>query len=350
MPSSSPDASVPSRPRASTPAIRPTRPPGPSTPPSRSRARSASPARTRLRAPSGDERRLHLRALGQPVGRAARGEARGARGGRGACAAASGMAAITGARPRGLRAGEPRRRAPRDVRRERATAARAPSALGHHDHVRRRHRPGGLRARPSRRTTRVLYLETPANPNLAVTDLAALVGLARARGLVTLADNTFATPFAQTPLALGVDLVVHSMTKAHRRPRRRHRRRGVRSAGRRRARRATTIVKGLGAVLSPFTAFLVSARRCAPSRSGSARPASRPPSSRRASTEHPASPASITLPSPSHPGHALARRQMHAFGSLLSLRAAAADGEAADARLARGQRVLEGVQRRSRTP
>ncbi|HEY2514787.1 MAG TPA: aminotransferase class I/II-fold pyridoxal phosphate-dependent enzyme, partial [Polyangiaceae bacterium] len=62
--------------------------------------------------------------------------------------------------------------------------------------------------------TRVLYLETPSNPVLGITDIAAVVALAKAHGTVTIADNTFATPFAQTPLALGVDLVVHSMTKA----------------------------------------------------------------------------------------------------------------------------------------
>ena len=87
-----------------------------------------------------------------------------------------------------------------------------------------------------RPNTRLLYLETPANPNLAVSDIAAVVALARSRSLLTIADNTFATPFAQTPFALGVDMVVHSMTKgAARRPRRRHRRLRMR---RRRARGA----------------------------------------------------------------------------------------------------------------
>ncbi len=61
--------------------------------------------------------------------------------------------------------------------------------------------------------TRVIVLETPSNPVLSVTDLAAFAGLARDREIVTLADNTFASPINQRPHALGVDLVVHSATK-----------------------------------------------------------------------------------------------------------------------------------------
>ncbi|MCB1957800.1 MAG: aminotransferase class I/II-fold pyridoxal phosphate-dependent enzyme [Rhodocyclaceae bacterium] len=61
--------------------------------------------------------------------------------------------------------------------------------------------------------TRLMVLETPSNPVLAVTDLAAVAALARSRGIVTVADNTFASPINQRPRALGVDLVVHSATK-----------------------------------------------------------------------------------------------------------------------------------------
>jgi cystathionine beta-lyase/cystathionine gamma-synthase len=62
--------------------------------------------------------------------------------------------------------------------------------------------------------TRLVYVETPANPTLAVTDIAAVAALARERGAVTVVDSTFATPYHQRPLALGADLVVHSATKA----------------------------------------------------------------------------------------------------------------------------------------
>lgn len=60
---------------------------------------------------------------------------------------------------------------------------------------------------------RVLYLETPTNPTLKVVDLARLAQAAHAVGAVVVADNTFATPINQNPLALGVDLVLHSATK-----------------------------------------------------------------------------------------------------------------------------------------
>lgn len=61
--------------------------------------------------------------------------------------------------------------------------------------------------------TKLLYVETPSNPTLQVTDLSAIAGLARSRGIVTVADNTFATPFNQRPLECGIDVVVHSATK-----------------------------------------------------------------------------------------------------------------------------------------
>ena len=61
--------------------------------------------------------------------------------------------------------------------------------------------------------TRLLVVETPANPTLALTDLAAVAALARAHGAITVADNTFASPINQRPLALGIDVVVHSATK-----------------------------------------------------------------------------------------------------------------------------------------
>jgi cystathionine gamma-lyase len=61
--------------------------------------------------------------------------------------------------------------------------------------------------------TRLLWLESPSNPLLRITDVAGACALARARGVWSLLDNTFATPALQTPLALGADLVLHSTTK-----------------------------------------------------------------------------------------------------------------------------------------
>lgn len=61
--------------------------------------------------------------------------------------------------------------------------------------------------------TRLLWIETPSNPVLNITDISAVAEIARAHGIVAVADNTFATPFNQNPLDLGVDAVVHSATK-----------------------------------------------------------------------------------------------------------------------------------------
>ncbi|MEW6249130.1 MAG: PLP-dependent aspartate aminotransferase family protein [Planctomycetota bacterium] len=61
--------------------------------------------------------------------------------------------------------------------------------------------------------TRVVFVETPANPTLVVTDLAATSKLAHERGAVVIVDNTFMSPVLQQPLRWGVDIVVHSLTK-----------------------------------------------------------------------------------------------------------------------------------------
>lgn len=62
-------------------------------------------------------------------------------------------------------------------------------------------------------STRLMMLETPVNPTLALTDLAAVCALARKSGVLSVVDNTFASPINQNPIALGADLVVHSATK-----------------------------------------------------------------------------------------------------------------------------------------
>ncbi|UCF20095.1 MAG: aminotransferase class I/II-fold pyridoxal phosphate-dependent enzyme [Gemmatimonadota bacterium] len=64
-----------------------------------------------------------------------------------------------------------------------------------------------------RSNTRLILVETPANPTLVLTDLAAIGALGRERGITTCADNTFATPINQRPIDLGIDLVFHSATK-----------------------------------------------------------------------------------------------------------------------------------------
>lgn len=164
--------------------------------------------------------------------------------------------------------------------------------------------------------TRVLYVETPANPTLAITDLGAVAALGRARNLVTVADNTFATPACQRPLEHGIDVVVHSMTKGlcgH----------GdaiggvVASNKAMRDRIADVAVKGNGSVLAPFNAFLIArgirtlGLRTERS-SASALTLARWLADRRGVRR-------VHYPGLlDHPGHALATRQMRRYGSLLA--------------------------------
>lgn len=78
-----------------------------------------------------------------------------------------------------------------------------PVDLADHDALRAALRP----------TTRVVWCETPTNPLLGIADIAALAGVAHEAGARLVVDNTFASPYLQTPLALGADVVVHSTTK-----------------------------------------------------------------------------------------------------------------------------------------
>jgi cystathionine gamma-lyase len=64
-----------------------------------------------------------------------------------------------------------------------------------------------------RPNTRLVWVETPSNPLLQLVDLASVAAVARAKGLISVCDNTFATPFVQRPLEHGFDIVVHSTTK-----------------------------------------------------------------------------------------------------------------------------------------
>jgi cystathionine beta-lyase/cystathionine gamma-synthase len=64
-----------------------------------------------------------------------------------------------------------------------------------------------------RPNTKALYLESPSNPLLKITDLRACLRIAQEAGLLSIVDNTFMTPYLQRPIALGADVVVHSATK-----------------------------------------------------------------------------------------------------------------------------------------
>lgn len=64
-----------------------------------------------------------------------------------------------------------------------------------------------------RENTKVIYIETPSNPLLTITDLEAIADLARKHNLVSMIDNTFASPVNQNPIDFGIDVVIHSATK-----------------------------------------------------------------------------------------------------------------------------------------
>jgi len=64
-----------------------------------------------------------------------------------------------------------------------------------------------------RPNTKMLYIETPANPTMDITDLKACVDIAHKNGIIVVVDNTFCSPYLQRPLEFGVDVVLHSMTK-----------------------------------------------------------------------------------------------------------------------------------------
>ena len=163
--------------------------------------------------------------------------------------------------------------------------------------------------------TRALYIETPTNPTLRLVDLRKAMALARRFRLVSLIDNTFATPVLQKPLALGFDIVLHSATKylgghsdliA-----------GAVITSRSWAERVREMVIHLGGSMDPEAAFLLIRgiktlevrihRHCANAKAIA-----------RFLARHPKV-ARVHYPGlPSHPDHRLARRQMRDFGSMLA--------------------------------
>jgi len=174
----------------------------------------------------------------------------------------------------------------------------------------------------------LLWVETPSNPLLRVSDLAALAGLARARGTLLGCDNTFASPVLQRPLELGADLVMHSTTKFL----------GGHSdvlGGVLVVREAATVLERLrefqgvgGGVPAPFDCWLLLRSlatlplRVRAQSAGALAVARFLESHPRVERVH--------YPGlPSHPGHALAARQMSdGFGAVVSVQVR---GDAADA-------------------
>jgi methionine-gamma-lyase len=169
--------------------------------------------------------------------------------------------------------------------------------------------------RAVRSDTRLLYVETPNNPLLQVTDIAAVGDLARRIGAVMICDNTFATPFNQTPIALGADLVVHSATKylgGHHDVTA-----GVLAGRRDLVRRAVRLHRVYGPVLDPFAAWLLVRGL----RTLGIRVERHNANAAHLATflaGHPQVEAVHYPGLPDHPQHAVARRQMRGFGGMLS--------------------------------
>lgn len=167
-----------------------------------------------------------------------------------------------------------------------------------------------------RKETRYLFLESPTNPLLSISDIERLAGMARARGVLTVVDNTFATPYLQQPLKLGADLVMHSMTKYL----------GGHSdvvggviVGNDEALRGELAFhqNALGGQLGPMDSFLfLRGIKTLPVRMD--RHCANAEAIARALVEHPLV-EKVHYPGlAEHPGHAIARKQMRAFGGMVS--------------------------------
>jgi cystathionine gamma-synthase len=167
--------------------------------------------------------------------------------------------------------------------------------------------------------TALLYVETPGNPLWPISDIAALAEIAHAAGAILAVDSTCATPVFTQPLRLGADIVMHSASKylnGH----------SDVIAGALATARASELwerIKSIriqhGAILGPFEAWLLQRGLRTLDVRVRAQAASAAILAERLST-HP-SVASVLYPGlPSHPGHAVAVRQMGGFGGMLSIR------------------------------
>ncbi len=165
--------------------------------------------------------------------------------------------------------------------------------------------------------TRLLYLETPTNPMMEITDLAAAAELAHRRDIVVAVDNTFLSPYFQRPLELGCDVVVHSATKflnghsdllsgllVSNRPEH--------------AEWLTFAQKSAGGILSPFDCFLV----LRGIKTLAVRMERHEANARRVAdflVRHPKVGRVLYPGLPDHPGHEVQKRQATGFGAMITI-------------------------------
>ncbi len=165
--------------------------------------------------------------------------------------------------------------------------------------------------------THILWLETPSNPLMKISDIAALAEIGHAAGAIVVVDNTFASPYLQQPLSLGADVVIHSTTKY--------------LGGHSDVLGGAVIVNdpelaakvgflqfGAGAVSSPMDAWLtIRGIKTLPVRVE--RHSANAQAIAEALVGHPKLDAVYYPGLPHHPGHDLAARQMKAFGGMISV-------------------------------
>jgi cystathionine gamma-lyase len=178
-------------------------------------------------------------------------------------------------------------------------------------------RPEALEA-AIRPNTKIVWVETPSNPLLQLVDLSAVAATARSKGLISVCDNTFATPFVQRPLEHGFDIVVHSTTKYLNGHSDSLGGAAIVRADSPLAERLAYLQNALGSVAGPFDSFLTlrgiktlalrMERHCASALAIAQFLAGHPKVER------------VHYPGlPSHPQHALAKRQMTGgFGGIVT--------------------------------
>ena len=187
-----------------------------------------------------------------------------------------------------------------------------------------------------RPSTRMVWVETPSNPQLRVTDIASLAGIAHSRNALVVVDNTFATPYLQRPVDHGADIVVHSTTKYLS---------GhsdvvggfVATSNEAVAERIAFLQNATGAVPGPFDCFLVlrGVKTLAVRMDRHCRNAVAVAD---ALAEHPAVDRLYFPGLPDHAGHVVAKTQMRGFGGMVSF--TVRGGEAAAIAVANSTRIF----------
>ncbi|GGT83693.1 MULTISPECIES: cystathionine gamma-synthase [Streptomyces] len=166
--------------------------------------------------------------------------------------------------------------------------------------------------------TKVIWVETPSNPLLGITDIAAVADVARTAGAKLVVDNTFASPYLQQPLALGADVVVHSLTKYM----------GGHSdvvggalvtADETLGEELAYHQNAMGAVAGPFDSWIV-LRGIKTLAVRMDRHSENAGKVAEMLTQHPKVTQVLYPGLPEHPGHEIAAKQMRAFGGMISFR------------------------------